>query len=594
MVAQLPGLAEQARRNGLAARWDEVPALGLVLATGPNCLEFLQARLTSDVHALAPGQGQLSCKLTGRGQLVSYFSLHRLPDRGQPFPSFFLLLNRPDIPDLLADLEATLIGEDVLLEDVSAQFEGVLIQGPKTGDLLEQVVGGPEPNGMMEHSLWPGESLAADLPADLLILARSFTGDPGRLLLWGAGSSAEGFPDQVLEYARLQEMVVLASGPAASTVWRWLTVEAGWPIMGRDLAPKKVVLPQTGLEQQVVSATKGCFPGQEVVARIRTYGSVPTALRGLEFSELGSLGPEDLPDPGHVLKVDGQKIGTWASAGWSPTRQRTVALVFVDREHRTPGNRLEVETAAGSMAAEVVHLPFYQAADHLQRARHLHQQAIKHFSGGDDLQAVALLEQALRFDPRLSEAYEALGVILGRSERYLQAIDIFRRLEEVAPDEPMVHTNLSLFYMKIGDKDEAERQQAQATLKRFSSADPAEAVAMEKMAAAARQDDARRKIEMFTAVLEIDPVDPLALMGMGKALADLDHFDQAEKYLTEALRIQTDNSSLYAACGKVLEALQRPGEAAEIYRQGVAVASRRGDLMPLKDMEHRLSLLEVR
>lgn len=157
----------------------------------------------------------------------------------------------------------------------------------------------------------------------------------------------------------------------------------------------------------------------------------------------------------------------------------------------------------------------------------------------------------------------------------------------------MVHTNLSLFYMKIGDKDEAERQKAQATLKRFASADPAEAKAMEKMAAAARQDDARRKIGMFTAVLDIDPADPLALMGMGKAYSDLEEYDQAEKYLTEALRIQDDNSSLYAACGKVLEALNRPGDAAEIYRRGVGVASRRGDLMPLKDMEHRLSLLDV-
>ena len=586
-------LVSQARRFGLVARWNAVPDLGLVLAAGPDCRDFLQARLTSDVLALAPGQGQLSCKLTGRGQLVSYFSLHHLPDRGQPFPSFFLLMNRRDVPVLLEDLEATLIGEDVLLEDVSTQFEGVLAQGPSTRDLLERVLGRPEPEKVPEYSLRAPESPPAGLPADLMILNRSFTGDPGRLFLWGTGSSKEVFPEQFLESARRLEMEALDKEVASITAWRWLTVEAGWPCLGRDLEPARVVLPQTGLEQQVVSATKGCFPGQEVVARIRTYGSVPMALRGLEFARDKGPSPDDLPGPGRDLKVAGKKIGSWATGAWSPTRCRTISLVFLNRDHRTPGTMLEVETGTGPLEAEVVHLPFYQAANQAQRARHLHEQAIRLFSGGDDLPAVALLEEALRLDPRFPEAYEALGVILGRSERYLQAIDIFRRLEEVAPNEPMVHTNLSLFYMKIGDKDEAERQKAQATLKRFSSTDPAEARAMEKVAVVARQDEARRKIGMFTAVLDIDPQDPLALMGMGKALTELEDYDQAEKFLAEALRIQADNSSLYAACGKVLEALQRPVEAAEIYRQGVVVASRRGDLMPLKDMEHRLGLLNV-
>ena len=95
------------------------------------------------------------------------------------------------------------------------------------------------------------------------------------------------------------------------------------------------------------------------------------------------------------------------------------------------------------------------------------------FSRGQDDAAVGLLAEALRLDPSHAEAYEALGVILGRNERFHEAIDIFKRLEEVAPLEPMVHTNLSLFYMKIGDKEEAERQLAQATEKRFLGMDDA-------------------------------------------------------------------------------------------------------------------------
>lgn len=593
------GICRLARERGLVSRWDGAPELGLVLAAGPDSVDFLQARLTSDVKALAPGLGQLSAKLTGRGELVGYFSLHRLPDLGQPFPSFFLLAPRSDLVALLADLESTRIGEDVLLEDVSTQFGAVLVQGPDATQFVDQVVGSLGRMEYPEFSLQVPErsrSVTGDfvLPADLLVLSRSFTGDPGRMLLWNAGSSGDDFADYLVGVGKKEGLAVLDAKPDSRTAWRWLTVEAGWPASGREVQPGKVVLPKTGLEQQVVSSTKGCFPGQEVVARIRTYGSVPTALRGLVFQDGDISLLADLPKPGDELFVTGIRIGSWGTAAWSVNLDRCVSLAFIDRDHRTPGTRLKVDTGIGPVTAEVVLLPFFRAQDDGDKARHLHEQAINLFSRGGDEEAVVLLEEALRLDPELHDAYEALGVILGRTERYIQAIEIFRRLEEVAPNEPMVHTNLSLFYMKIGDKDEAERQKAQATLKRFAGAgDPLEARVLAEAAAAGRREEAQRKIGMFSAVLEFDPEDPLALMGMGNALTDLQQYGRAADCLANALRLQEDNSALYAALGKVLETLERVEEAAEIYRRGVEVASRRGDLMPLKDMEHRLLMLGV-
>ena len=207
---------------------------------------------------------------------------------------------------------------------------------------------------------------------------------------------------------------------------------------------------------------------------------------------------------------------------------------------------------------------------------------------------MSLLEEALRLDPTHADTYEALGVILGRNERFHEAIDIFKRLEEVAPLEPMVHTNLSLFYMKIGDKEEAERQLARATEKRFLGLDDAQATREQAEAEeAARRVDAERKAAMFREVLEIDPDDPLALMGLGNALAVLEEFASAEPHLARACTVQKDNSAAFVAHGKVLERLGRETEAAEVYRDGVDVASRKGDLMPLREMEHRLLMLSA-
>ena len=135
------GICCLARECGLVAPWDAAPDLGLILAAGPDCADFLHARLTSDVNALAPGQGQLSAKLTGRGELVGYFSLHRMPDLGQPFPSFLLLASRGDLDGLLEDLVSTRITEDVLLEDVSTQFNAFVVQGPGSAAYVDRVMG---------------------------------------------------------------------------------------------------------------------------------------------------------------------------------------------------------------------------------------------------------------------------------------------------------------------------------------------------------------------------------------------------------------------------------------------------------------------
>lgn len=568
-------LCRQARDRGLVADWTGAPSLGALLVAGPDAGAFLQSQLTSDVLALVPGQAQPSARLNRAGALVAALQAFRLPERGQPFPSWLLLPDRGQVAALADDLRAHVVTEDVVIDDVTAEFDGRLVLGPRASAVLA--------------------ALAGDEPArsSLISVEVPLTGDPGWLLLAPTGDAAA--TAALVRQSHDHDLVVWPDDADGATAWRWLCVEAGVLRPGVDFLPGRRALAQTGLEQSVTSLAKGCYLGQEVVARVRTYGSVPEALRALVFEPHGDgEGPPPVDAPGMPVHDDmGRKIGTWASAAWSAAWQAPVALAFLDRAHRTPGATLQVRLADGTATPALVRLsPLHAAAGAGDLARRLHERAVHRFSRGDDDGAIALLEQALRADPSLAEVAEALGVILGRSGRYHEAIDIFRRLEEIAPNEPLLHTNLSLFYMKIGDRQEAERQREQATLKRFASLDDArEAAERAESEAAARREDATRRLAMFAEVLELDPDDPLALLGAGNALVTLDRHAEAEPLLGRAVAAQPDNSALYLAHGRTLELLGRGDEAAAVYRAGVVVASRKGDLQPLREMEHRLLLL---
>jgi tetratricopeptide (TPR) repeat protein len=270
-----------------------------------------------------------------------------------------------------------------------------------------------------------------------------------------------------------------------------------------------------------------------------------------------------------------------------------VAFAYLDRTSRTPGTILKLRGAGDSvLSARVALLPFYKASDLKARVAFLHDRAVRFFADGRDDDAVKMLEEALRLDPGFADGYEALGVILGRKERFEEAIDIFKRLEDVAPNEPMVHTNLSLFYMKIGDKTKAEEEKAKATVKQFSRF----GALHKENARAAEEDqqkraDALRKKKMFEEVLEIDAEDPIALFGLGNAYSALGEWSEAEAVLARAAAAQKDNSPIYLARGKALEMLNRNSDALSVYKDGMAVASKKGDLMPLKEMERRVLLL---
>ena len=130
-------------------------------------------------------------------------------------------------------------------------------------------------------------------------------------------------------------------------------IEAGIPVYGRDMTEETIPV-EANLEA-ALSYTKGCYIGQEVIARIEARGHVNRKLAGLLLSG------ERLPEPGAKIVSPQREVG-WISAPLLPARQQNIALGYVRREVLTPGTALEVHTKDSTLNATVAELPFYKSA----------------------------------------------------------------------------------------------------------------------------------------------------------------------------------------------------------------------------------------
>ena len=145
-------------------------------------------------------------------------------------------------------------------------------------------------------------------------------------------------------------LVGAGARPVGLAAFDALRIEAGTPLFGHDV-DESVLLPEIPFAN-LVSETKGCYPGQEVVVRIRDRGHVNRMLRGL------LLDGDEVPPHGAEVVADDTSVGQVTSAAWAFGLGRPIALAFVRRQHAEPGTRVSVRLGGRAVAASVSALPF--------------------------------------------------------------------------------------------------------------------------------------------------------------------------------------------------------------------------------------------
>ena len=140
--------------------------------------------------------------------------------------------------------------------------------------------------------------------------------------------------------------------PVGAQARELLRIEAGLPKAGPDLN-EEIVPPEANLEGKAFSLSKGCYPGQEVVARMDTYGNVRRHLVGLVIQD------QSVPARGSKLFSGEREVGWVSSAVFSPQRNAVLAFGFPLRDFSAPATDLTVEAAGRRHQATVHPLPFY-------------------------------------------------------------------------------------------------------------------------------------------------------------------------------------------------------------------------------------------
>ena len=312
---------------------------GKIRVTGDDRVKWLQSLISNDILPLQPGQGRYSSFLTHKGKMLGYFRVYTLSDClwvedvGEVGDATFQALRK-----------FLLYGTKAKMENCAESWGLLLISGPKACATVNAAF------GVDMSDLKPVSAIAAQIGGHASFVMRTEeTGEDDLEILLPADALSAAW-ERLLE-AGATYGIKAVGGHAREA----LRIEAGLPKAGPDLN-EEIVPPEANLEGKAFSLNKGCYPGQEVVARMDTYGNVRRHLVGLVLKSSA------LPTKGAKLYSGDREIGWVSSATMSPQQKGVIALGFPLRDFSTPNTALTVEIDGARYDATVQALPFYRRA----------------------------------------------------------------------------------------------------------------------------------------------------------------------------------------------------------------------------------------
>lgn len=301
---------------------------------GNDRAKFLHNFCTNEIVRLPVGHGCEAFFLTAKGKVFDYGRIYSLPN------SLWIEVEHSRGVGLVNHLERFLFREDVRLFDRSATHVLLHLGGPSSREVLESVASPdfeiPDEGSVDETTL---------LGVECQIRGRARSVHAGFDLLTRINDAP------ALWTSLLDAGAKRGLAPVGQDAMETVRVEASLPRFGREITPEN--LPQEiGRDSLAISFHKGCYIGQETVARLDAYGHVNRLLRGLVLEGQAAV------EPGQSVTRDGKAVGILASVVSSPRLQKTLGLAVLRTTGGEPGSTVTIVTPDGLVPANVVELPF--------------------------------------------------------------------------------------------------------------------------------------------------------------------------------------------------------------------------------------------
>lgn len=323
----------------------DLSSRGRIVVGGLEAVSFLNGLITNDMKTLVENTWMPAAFPNVQGRLIASVRIIRLKDvqsEEHVHPTYLVDTEAATHEPVLITLQRFTLAGDFRVTDVSTQTAQFTVQGNKADDVIQSVLANPfeelSANGALKTT-WNGSEVT---------------------VLRGSHTSADGFDvvvDADLASELWQSLVQAGATPVGSDTLEVLRIEAGIPRYGVDMDATNVVTETN--QDDAVSYTKGCYIGQEIIARIKYRGHVAKKLVGLTTDQAVKL------QAGASIKsVDDKDVGRITSATYSPRLNRTIALAYVKYDYLAPGTAVKVAGGDTEVTAQVTELPFVRGSWH--------------------------------------------------------------------------------------------------------------------------------------------------------------------------------------------------------------------------------------
>lgn len=306
---------------------------GRFQVSGAEAQQFLNGLITNDMKTLEENRWMPAAFPNVQGRLIASVRVSRLND------VYLIDTDGATREPVFQTIQRFTLAGDFHVKEVTDQTALLSVQGKQAAEIINQILGEPAtriPQHGLAQAEWKQQKVT--------LWRASHTAEDGFDLCVDAGSARDLW----------ESLQTAGARPVGLEAFEILRIEAGHPRYGIDMDETSVV-PE--VLEDAVSYTKGCYLGQEIIARIKYRGHVAKQLTGVTFDNL-----VDLDQNAKVISAEGKEIGRITSVTMSPHLGRTIALASIKYDYLGAGTEVIVSTGNGTLTARVTELPFVRGS----------------------------------------------------------------------------------------------------------------------------------------------------------------------------------------------------------------------------------------